>query len=157
MGFYTAATFMPDQSVGYLVRRCHQLAQVAMEPMFARHGLSGMQWSALISISLGAASTCAELAREISYDRGATTRLVDTLEAAGWLTRERASDDRRVVKLALTEEGADLAQRVKVDVIALWNEWLGAFDRDDLAGLIDQLQQLRDSLQAAAQTEEAAR
>ena len=157
MDFYTAATFMPDQSVGYLIRRCHQLGQVAMEPMFARHGLSGMQWSALISIQLGAAATCAELAREISYDRGATTRLVDTLEAAGWLTRERASDDRRVVKLALTEAGADLSQRVKADVIALWNGWLEDFDRDDLSALIERLQQLRDSLQAAAQNQEAAR
>ena len=150
MAFYTPANFLHDCSLGYLVRRCHQLGQVAMEPVFARHGLSGMQWSALVAVLVGRATTSAELAREISYDPGATTRLVDTLEANGWATRARDGDDRRVVRLALTETGAALAQAVRLDVIGLWNEWLGDWDGDDVSALVAQLQRLRDTLGAAA-------
>lgn len=153
MAFYTPATFLPDQSVGYLVRRCHQLGQQALEPMFARHGLTGMQWSALVAVLLGRATTCAELAHEISYDRGATTRLIDVLEAKGWATRQRDTDDRRVVKLALTEAGAALARQAKDDVIALWNGWLAEWKPDELHALIAQLQRLRDTLDAAAEVE----
>lgn len=150
MAFYTAADYLPDHSIGYLVRRCHQLGQAAMDPLFAQHGLTSMQWSALVAVMLGRATTCAELAREISYDPGATTRLVDSLEAQGWATRQRDSVDRRVVKLALTEAGTDLARAVLVEAVGLWNGWLADWDAAELSMLIDRLQRLRDTLEAAA-------
>jgi DNA-binding MarR family transcriptional regulator len=154
--YYTSANFLPDCSLGYLVRRCHQLGQIAMEPLFARQGLSGMQWSALVAVLVGRATTSAELSREISYDPGATTRLVDTLESNGWMTRERDRADRRVVKLALTDAGAALAQAVRMDVIDLWNGWLADWPGEDVAAIIAQLQRLRDLLEGAATGERAA-
>lgn len=147
MALYTPANFLPDCSLGYLMRRCHQLGQLAMEPMFASHGLTGMQWSALVTVLLGRAATHAELAREISYDPGATTRLIDTLEAQGWATRERDSGDRRVIRLTLTEKGEQLARRVRLDVITVWNGWLGEWDEAELATLVAQLQRLRTTLE----------
>jgi DNA-binding MarR family transcriptional regulator len=156
MAFYTPANFLPDCSLGYLVRRCHQLGLIAMEPVFSRHGLSGMQWSALVAVLVGRATTSAELAREISYDPGATTRLVDGLEANGWMTRTRdgaRGGDRRVIKLALTDAGADLAQAVRLDVIDLWNGWLGDWDEGEIVLLVAQLHRLRDRLEAATMAE----
>ena len=156
VSYYTPANFLPDCSLGYLVRRCHQLGQIAMEPLFARHGVNGMQWSALAAVLVGRATTGAELSREISYDPGATTRLVDTLEAAGWMTRERDRCDRRVVKLALTKAGAELAHAVRMDVIRLWNGWLADWPGEEVAATIAQLQRLRDMLEDAAAREQAA-
>jgi len=156
MAFYTPGNFLPDCSLGYLVRRCHQLGLIAMEPVFARRGLSGMQWSALIAVLVGRATTSAELAREISYDPGATTRLVDALEANGWATRARDSSDRRVIKLTLTQAGAELAEAVRLDVIDLWNGWLGDWDSGEIEALLGQLHRLRDVLEAATAAEVAA-
>jgi DNA-binding MarR family transcriptional regulator len=154
--YYTPSNFLPDCSLGYLVRRCHQLGLIAMEPLFARHGVSSMQWSALVAVLVGRATTSAELSREISYDPGATTRLVDTLEANGWVTRERDRGDRRVVKLALTEAGAALAQAVRMDVIDLWNDGLADWPGEEVAATIAQLQRLRDTLDGVVTGERAA-
>ena len=148
MGFYTEAGFEPDCSIGYLVRRSHQLGGTALEPVFAAEGLTGTQWSALVSIWYGRGATAADLARDLGHDKGAMTRLVDTLEERGWITRERTTEDRRCINLALTEDGTALALRCKARVVACWNAWLVDWRKDEVTTLIALLQKLRGTLAA---------
>ena len=68
MGFYSDADFVPDVSVGYLCKRVHQLAQAGLEPVFAREGLTNVQWHALISIRFGRGTTGAALARDLGIE-----------------------------------------------------------------------------------------
>jgi DNA-binding MarR family transcriptional regulator len=153
MGFYSESStpeFCQDNSIGYLSRRVFQLAQVNLEAVFAPEGISYLQWSALSSIRTGQGNTCAELARDIVYDKGATTRLVDALEANGWVTRHRDADDRRIVNLALTPAGTAIAQRCRSRVIQLWNGWLSDWEETEVNQLIRLLQRLRGTLQQAA-------
>jgi DNA-binding MarR family transcriptional regulator len=48
-----------------------------------------------------------ELARAAGVSAPTTTRMIDGLEARALVTRERAPDDRRAVRIALTADGAD--------------------------------------------------
>lgn len=148
MGFYSTTDFQPDSSVGYLARRVHQLTQAGLEPVFAAEGLTNIQWQALISIYFNRGETCAALARDLSYDKGATTRLLDVLEAKGWATRERGRDDRRLVGLTLTQAGEEVTQHVRVRVIEAWNGWLRDWPDADVEGALATLQRLRDTLTA---------
>ncbi len=149
MTFYTKAAFGPDCSLGYLARRIHQIGAGLIEPIFADEGMSGTQWSALMSISTGRAATCADLARDLSHDKGATTRLVDTLEQRGWVNRSRAVEDRRVIKLELTPEGEVVGVRCRDRVIAYWNMLLADWDRTEIEALITSMQKLRMTLDDA--------
>ena len=146
MGFYSATDFQPDSSVGYLARRVHQLAQIGLEPVFAREGLTNIQWHALISIYFARGTTPIELARDLSYDKGATTRLLDTLETRGWVVRDRATGDRRSISLALTAAGEEVTQRTRLKLIDAWNGWLRDWPHDDVAAAVTTLQRLRDTL-----------
>ncbi len=56
-----------------------------------------------MSIHHGTEPTCASLARDMAHDKGAMTRMMDTLEAKGWVERTRSADARRVVHLSLTD------------------------------------------------------
>jgi DNA-binding MarR family transcriptional regulator len=49
----------------------------------------------------------AELARAVVYSRSGLTRLVDSLERRGLVTRERSSSDRRSWYTVLTDRGLD--------------------------------------------------
>ena len=147
MGFYTATEFVPEASIGYLARRVHQLAQVGLEPVFAAEGLNYIQWHALVSIFFGRGQTCAALARDLAYDKGATTRLLDALVAKGWVRRERGEDDRRLVTLALTPGGETKAQEVRAKVVDAWNGWIEDWSSDDLAQALAALQRLRLTLE----------
>jgi DNA-binding MarR family transcriptional regulator len=48
-----------------------------------------------------------ELAREVVLSPTAMSRFVDRVEAAGYVRREPDPDDRRALKVALTDEGLD--------------------------------------------------
>jgi DNA-binding MarR family transcriptional regulator len=146
MSFYAESTFDPDCSIGYLIRRAHQLGGAALEPVFAAQELSYTQWQALVSIWFGRGATAADLARDLGHDKGAMTRLVDTLAERGWITRERATGDRRCINLRLTGEGEAVALRCKREVVACWNRWLEPWPAEEIETLITLLQKLRGTL-----------
>jgi MarR family transcriptional regulator, 2-MHQ and catechol-resistance regulon repressor len=52
----------------------------------------------------------AELARQVGLSTSGLTRLVDRIEAAGYLTRQACPTDRRGAEAVLTDEGAALLQ-----------------------------------------------
>jgi DNA-binding MarR family transcriptional regulator len=149
MAFYSESAFEPDISIGYLIRRVHQLGGAALEPVFAKQGLSYTQWQALVSIWFGRGATAADLARDLGHDKGAMTRLVDGLAERGWITRERTAEDRRCINLQLTDEGAEIALRCKREVVACWNAWLADWPEEEVRMLIAALQRLRGTLGGA--------
>ena len=148
MPIYSHDKFNPDISVGYLAKRIFQAAQVGLEPVFDKEGISHLQWSALVSIWFGRGATCRALAHDLGHDKGATTRLVDSLEERGFLARDRDEGDRRVINLVLTDKGREIAEQCMHGVVDLWNGWLGDWTQEDAAQLIGYLQRLRATLEA---------
>ena len=149
MASYDKASFYPDISVGYLAKRVYQASLTGLENAFEGEDISFLQWTALVSILYGRAATCKDLARDLAHDRGATTRLIDTLETRQLVERRRATADRRVVNLTLTDAGSTLAKHCTARVVDLWNGWLAEWKPADVAQLINYLQLLRGTLEAA--------
>ncbi|WP_375394895.1 hypothetical protein [uncultured Sphingomonas sp.] len=88
MPFYSADSFVPDTSLGFLSKRVFQSSVLALEPIFAAEGTTYIQWSAMVLLWRGYADTCVALARELCHDTGATTRLIERWKAvAGWNER----------------------------------------------------------------------
>ena len=119
---------MPETSIGFLSKRVFQAATAALEPIFVAEDTTYVQWSAMTALWSGRADTCVTLARELCHDTGATTRLIDALEAQGWVERSRSAEDRRIVLLSLTEAGQQLAERCRQGVTRQWNAWLSDWD-----------------------------
>ena len=90
----------------------------------------------------GDADTPAELARLNGVDTGAMTRTLDRLEAKGLLRRQRCSEDRRVVKLALTEEGEAKARQIPANLANMINHYLRGFNTDEVAELMSYLRRI---------------
>jgi DNA-binding MarR family transcriptional regulator len=55
-----------------------------------------------------------ELARRILHSKSGLTRVVDRMDEAGYVRRERPPEDRRVVRVLLTDEGRSLMERARV-------------------------------------------
>lgn len=86
--------------------------------------------------------TTGEVAAAGRVRAGGLTQHVDRLEAAGLVERERDADDRRIIRLRLTPEGLELADRVHAVRSAQEQELLAglsAADRRRLAGLLGAL------------------
>lgn len=86
--------------------------------------------------------TMGEVADAGTVRAGGLTQNADRLEAAGLIRRERDAGDRRVVRLCLTPEGLELADRVRAERSDQERELLEGLalgDRRRLAGLLGAL------------------
>ena len=72
--------------------------------------ITGSEMHVLAEIGLGRAKTMTQVAAGLRISVGALTTAIDKLVKKGFVHRFRVAEDRRIVKLALTEEGAALAR-----------------------------------------------
>ncbi|MUZ71199.1 MarR family transcriptional regulator [Agrobacterium vitis] len=89
------------------------------------------------------------LGERLGLDSGTLSPLLKRLEQAGYVTRQRQSQDERQVTVSLTPTGASV-QNKAVDVMAAIGTATGC-SLEEIAALRDQLQDLRGKLNAAAQ------
>src|SRR3546814_14466566 len=99
-----------------------------MEPV----GITAAQFKVLIIMAQRGIDTPVELCRYLSLDSGSMTRMVDRLEQKGFLIRQRSADDRRQVRLVLTEAGQALADRLPVIGADAMNQLAGSIRREEL-------------------------
>ncbi|HVR54164.1 MAG TPA: MarR family transcriptional regulator [Pseudorhodoferax sp.] len=145
--FYAPTSYNPSDSVGYLMRRIMSAVASAVERELEPSGLTHAQWVPLFKLAVQQGATVAELARLCELDAGAMTRLLDRLEAKGLCQRERSSEDRRVVRLALTEQGRAVAEQIPVALSRVQNAYLAGFSRDEWLLLKSFLSRILDNAQ----------
>jgi DNA-binding MarR family transcriptional regulator len=73
------------------------------------------------------------------------SRLLDRMEAAGLIRRERDAADRRFVTTRITEAGLRVVAELDGPIDELHRRRLGVLDADELRSLIGLLARLRES------------
>ncbi|HXD39623.1 MAG TPA: MarR family transcriptional regulator [Ramlibacter sp.] len=143
--FYRPDNYLPEESVGYLMRRIITTVSLEVERELEPSGLTNAQWVPLLKLSMGSASTVAELARLCTLDAGGMTRLLDRLETKGLVRRVRSSDDRRVVNLELTEEGRVAAKKIPAVLCGVQNAHMRGFTTEEWQLLKSMLRRILDN------------
>ena len=143
--FYRAAGYCAEESVGYLMKRIMMSIVSQVDKRLDLHGLTSAQWGPLMRLRTTGGSTVAELARWLQVDAGAMTRLLDRLEKKGLCKRVRSTEDRRVVKVELTPEGAAAIQEVPAVLAEVMNAHLAGFSKTEWQALKTYLQRMLDT------------
>ncbi len=109
----------------------------AFDGVLAPHGLGRTQYNVLrILRGAGAAGLCRNEIRDRLLSRMPdVTRLLDRMEEAGLLARERSATDRRQVETRLTRRGRDLVDRLDAIVEAEHQRLLGHLGPEQLRTL----------------------
>ena len=152
--FYCAADYDAGQSTGYLMRQILSSVAQQVSRELEPGGLTNAQWMPMLKLYLGKASTVAELARQCQLDTGSMTRLLDRMEAKGFLKRTRSSEDRRVVNIELTPEGREAAKEIPAVLSRVQNAHLAGFSVEEWQALKAYLRRILETahtLQAAAE------
>ncbi|WP_062293237.1 MarR family winged helix-turn-helix transcriptional regulator [Demequina phytophila] len=103
----------PDLDVSALavigrLSRYADLVQARLDAVFAEHGLQSWEFDVLSALRRAGSPyelTPGELDRALLITSGTTTHRVQRLESRGFVTRRRDEDDRRVVRVRLTDAG----------------------------------------------------
>ncbi|MGO4003047.1 MarR family winged helix-turn-helix transcriptional regulator [Pseudomonas fluorescens] len=131
--------FSPDNfqncHLGLLLGRAALLKDRIIDTHMEPHGITAAQFKVMIIIAQFGIDTPAELCRHLSLDSGSMTRMLDRLEQKDLLLRKRCADDRRLVRLALTEEGQALADKLPEIGVNAMNQLAGALDSEELQTL----------------------
>ncbi len=146
---YRAETYRVRSSVGYLLKRAHSLLVDHLEPVLVASGFTFTQWVVLMHLRDGLAINATVLCAQLRHDSGALTRIIDQLEARGLVSRERSRQDRRSVRLHLTEAGRQTVDGSIPDVVALMNSALTRFSRTELTDLTRLLIKLTVALESS--------
>lgn len=141
-GFYQPGHLVPEESVGYLMRRVMSSIRTQADAQLAAHDLTYAQWLPLFKLSLHESATVAALARDLETDPASMTRSLDRVEAKGLVVRERSTVDRRVVQLRLTPEGQRVAALVPPVLADVLNGHLSDFSHDEWQTLLALLRRM---------------
>jgi DNA-binding MarR family transcriptional regulator len=127
---------LPEQEVYLNLLRTADALAGEFAQLFKQHGLTDAQYNALrILRGHGCPIPTRWIAEEMVTREPDITRLIDRLERAGLVRRERSKTDRRVVRVRITAKGTALLAKLDRPVLALHRRQLGHLGERKLASL----------------------
>jgi DNA-binding MarR family transcriptional regulator len=89
------------------LRKIMRAADLHSQRLMKESGLTSPQLLVMQAIEKEGKPSTSTLARRISVSQATMTRIVDRLERAGLVKREKSTQDKRVVNVGLTEAGRE--------------------------------------------------
>jgi DNA-binding MarR family transcriptional regulator len=124
--------------------RTSDLLTRALAPVLKAEDLSSTQYNVLrILRGAGAPLPCSEIANRMITRDPDITRLLDRLDARGFVSRIRDTEDRRTVLARITPQGLRMLSRLDEPIQEAHRRCLGHLGRERLAELGELLRQAR--------------
>src|SRR5262245_22623971 len=134
----------PEQEAVLNIVRTSDRFQNRFLRLFREHGLTPTQYNVLrILRGEGKPLPCLEIADRMIQVVPAITGLIDRLEQQGLVQRERCTEDRRVVHVAITEKARAVLDALDEPVLELHRLLIGHLPRAELTELSRLLEKAR--------------
>ncbi len=91
---------------------------------------------------------CSQIGDRMVTREPDVTRLLDRLEQAGWVKRNRSTEDRRVVTVTITAKGKKVVDKIDEPMLKLHRETLGHLTKKEMAELNRLLVKARQAVEA---------
>jgi DNA-binding MarR family transcriptional regulator len=140
---FTSAT----QEAALNVVRTNDQLQIHFTRLFRDYGLTPSQYNILrILRGEGKPLPILEIASRTVTVVPGITGLIDRLEQAGFVERERSEKDRRVIFVAITDKGAKTLAELDKPVLDLHEQLMGHLSQAELKELNRLLEKVRERL-----------
>lgn len=94
----------------------------------------------------GGERTPSEIAESVFREKNSITAALNTLEGEGVVRREPSTDDRRSVKVIITDKGWEVANRLSPIAQELSREVLSCLDKEQIETLVGNMRMIREDL-----------
>jgi MarR family transcriptional regulator, transcriptional regulator for hemolysin len=102
----------PDDHLGFMISDVARLMRTVFDRRVRRLGLTRAQWLALTRLHRRPGASQSELADMMEVEKATAGRLIDRLEAKGWVERRAQAGDRRINRVYLTAEAERVHKRI---------------------------------------------
>lgn len=101
-----------DDYIGVVISDVARLVRTAFDRRVRELGITRAQWLALTRLHRHPGVSQSELAELMEVERASVGRMIDRMEANGWVVRRALNGDRRVKRVYLTEEAERVHRRI---------------------------------------------
>jgi len=135
-----------SRNFGFLLHDVARLMRTAYDRRIRKLGLTRAQWWVLTHLYRGNGVTQTELADTLEIERPTLGRLLDRLEAKGWVRREHDAKDRRVWRVHLTEEVEPALHTMRTIAAELRRDALAGISPAERERFVDTLLAIKENL-----------
>jgi DNA-binding MarR family transcriptional regulator len=135
-----------DEFIGVLISDVARLMRTVFDRRVRKIGLTRAQWLVLTRLYRRPGASQSELAEMMEVEKASAGRMIDRLEAKGWVTRRAQAGDRRVNRIYLTPEAERVHRRMWRIAEATVEDALGSLSRRDTKQLLTFLARIKVSL-----------
>lgn len=139
-----------EQSLAAEVFKLGRDLRTAIDRELAPHGITTQQAAVMLVARLHGMYGPGYLADPLGTDTAGMTRLVDRLEAKGFVTRQSSQTDRRSIVIELTPAGQALAPALIRAFRHAQQKLLDGMDRSEVEQFRATIRRLRENLRQAA-------
>ncbi|MFZ5789107.1 MAG: MarR family winged helix-turn-helix transcriptional regulator [Pseudomonadota bacterium] len=136
----------PERSFGFLLYDAARLLRRDFDRRARSLGLTRAQWSVLAHLARNEGSNQAAVADTLEIEPITLVRLLDRLEAAGWVERRPDPADRRARLLFLTEKAHPVMEQLYALAMETREAALAGFSEAERDQIIDSLSKVRANL-----------
>ena len=137
-----------EQEVLLSLARTFDQLSIRLERLIQSHGLTGSQYNVLrILRGEGTPLPMNEIASRTVQVHPGITGLVDRLEVAGLVNRERSAEDRRVIIISITDRALAVLAELDLPLPVLEKKLLHVLSRDEQREMIRLLEKIRSRLE----------
>lgn len=94
--------------------------------------------------------TIGELSEHLGLANSTVSSIVDRLERDNWTRRARSDDDRRKIKVILTDKAIELFRQAPKDAEEFWRNTIGRLSSEEQEALVENLKKLRNVMEKPA-------
>ena len=145
------------RSFGFLMHDVSRLLRKTFDRHARAIGLTRAQWRVLAHLSRNEGIKQAGLAEILEIKPITLARLLDRLDAHGWVERRPDPKDKRARRLFLTNKGRSIIRELRVVALSVREEALSGLTDSEQDLLIDQLRAVKENLLSADEAADRAR
>ena len=142
-----------DKGLGFLLTDTARMLRKLIDRRLHPFGLTRAQWAVMAILASRDGLSQSELADELEIEKSTVGRLIDLIEAHGWIERRAMAGDRRLWRVHLTEQAGPLIERVTQVILATRTEMLHGLTVEQQRQLGDYLAFVKSNLSAAFDSE----
>ncbi len=141
-----------DSNIGFLVHDVARLMRTMYDRRMAPLGLTRSQWWVLNHLYFHEGISQTEFAAVLDIEKATVGRLLDRLEAKGWVARKSDEHDKRTKRVYLTEQVQPTLQIMRDMAAVTRDEAVRSLNKTERKQLRNMLKRMRDDLSEVTNT-----
>lgn len=138
-----------SRNFGFLLNDVARLLRTTYDRRVRSLGLTRSQWWVLTHLFRADGVTQSELADTLEVEKPTLGRLLDRLEAKGWVRREPDANDRRARRVHLTETAAPALATMRAIAAEVRRDAMSGLSPEERERFVDVLLAVKSNLQRA--------